>query len=240
MKLQPIFKTSGCKSSICKWIIDNFPEDYQSLNYLEPYCGCASVLLNKEPSKIEAINDLNLDLIQMFRALREEPKTLFQKLKKIKCTEQTFNKYYKNNGDFENYLDHAISEAVLRKMSRGGFKRSFYVSLTETPEIIWNQYIENLKQVSKRLQDIYIFNKSGVEVIKSFNNYDTLVYCDPPNVEEESEMTIDNHTELRNALFAFKGKVVITNNRSTIYKRLYKDWQSVKIADKPEMLWKNF
>ena len=72
-RLRPAFKIHGGKYYLSSWVIEHFPKNYEEMDYVEPFAGAASVLLNKEKSSLEAINDLNLGIVQIFRALRDEP-----------------------------------------------------------------------------------------------------------------------------------------------------------------------
>jgi DNA adenine methylase len=58
------------KWKLAPWIIQHFPEH---VCYVEPYGGAASVLLRKEPSEIEVYNDIDREVVNFFRVLRERP-----------------------------------------------------------------------------------------------------------------------------------------------------------------------
>ena len=79
-KIRPPVKTHGGKFPICNWVIEHFPSDYRDLTYCELCCGGASVFLNKSPSKEEVINDSDKGIISVFKALRDEPKELIDRL----------------------------------------------------------------------------------------------------------------------------------------------------------------
>ena len=40
-------------------------------SYLEPYFGCGAVLFAKEPSPIETVNDLDGEVVNFFRVIRD-------------------------------------------------------------------------------------------------------------------------------------------------------------------------
>ena len=44
--------------------------------YLEPFAGSGAVFFNKLPGAVETINDLDSDIVNLFRVLREQPEEL--------------------------------------------------------------------------------------------------------------------------------------------------------------------
>lgn len=264
MKTRPVFKCHGGKYYLAQWIISHFPEDRENMTYVEPYCGGANVLLNKEKSKVEIINDIDLTLINIYRALRDEPKDFIRRLNLCKYCQETFDKAL-NKAPQEDYLDSAINEFILRRMSRGGLKKAFAWSNRlrgGKPGDVnaWETALKSLPDLSTRLNGVFIFNKQAIEVIQAFNTPDTLLYCDPPYLLEtrvsktvySSELSTDDHIELAHVLNNFNGKVVLSGYASPLYNRLYKDWnadkkkisnhssQQAKKDKKTEMLWKNY
>lgn len=263
--LRPAIKCHGGKRYLANWIIDNFPENYEKYEYLEPYCGGASVFLNKLPSeKSETINDLDAGLVAIYRTLRDDPETFIKKLKSVTYSENVFNRELKKN-EFSGLFEKAVNEFIVRRMSRGGMKKNFCWSDRERGGLpgevnSWKTICEELSKIAERLNKTFILNKNAVDVIKSFSDVETLCYCDPPYVHDtrvskdvyEFEMTTDDHIELANALKSFKGKVVLSGYPSTLYKNLYKGWRCVKkkVANnssqqktkpiKTECLWLNY
>lgn len=266
-KMRPPFKIHGGKFYLSSWIIKHFPEGYQEMDYLEPFAGALSVFLNKDKSSTEYINDTNLGIIQIFRALRDEPKTFITRIKRTRYTERVFNRSVNREGkEFDDYMDHAINEFILRRMSRGGLKKAFGWSTRKRggqPGDLnaWETIIEQLPLIADRLKNVQIFQKNAHYVIKAFNEENMLCYCDPPYLPDvrtspsaygDDEMSTDDHIALSQALLAFKGKVIISGYPSTLYNRIYGDWRCVKkkIANhssqqktkkyKTECLWMNY
>lgn len=227
-KLKSPFKLSGNKKQLFKTIIDNFPPLDEIEEYVEPYCGTASVFLNKSKTKIEVINDIDEGIISIFRAIRDECAIFVKKLKKIEHEKTTFEKAI-NKKEFETNTDKAVNEFILRNMSVKGQKKVYTTSEN------WNVILEELPLISKKLKSCFIFNKSAIEVIKAFDNNKTLCFIDPPCLEEKGvdpleccEMSTDDHIELAKNLVDFKGKVILSGYQSTLYKRLYKEWNCIK------------
>lgn len=233
-KLKPPFKIHGSKKYLSKWILENLPELTGEEEYIEPYCGTASVLINKEKSQLEVINDIDPGIVSIFRALRDECSAFVKKLKKIEYTKESFEKAL-TKIEFNNNLNYATNEFILRRMSKSGMKKSFSCS-DSGDNNTWVTMIDELPIISKRIKNCFIFNKPAIDVIKAFNHENTVCYADPPCLQEtrispdspEYEMTTDDHIELAKVLIDFKGKAIISGYHSTLYKRLYKEWKCIK------------
>jgi DNA adenine methylase len=262
--IRPPFKMHGGKFYLSQWVISQFPQNYEKMYYIEPFCGGANILLNKTPSNEELINDLDNNIVLILRIIRDQVNDFIKCIKKVKYKESTF-KTALNKTEFDSDMDRAINEFVLRRMSRGGMKKAFAWSNRlrgNQPGDVnaWKTIIQQLPSISERLQNVYIINRSAIEILKVFDNENILTYIDPPYLPEtrespevyDFEMSIEKHMELADILNTFKGKVLISGYPSRLYNRLYKDWkcETKKIANhssqqkikstKTELLWKNF
>ncbi|MHA2427096.1 MAG: DNA adenine methylase [Candidatus Hermodarchaeia archaeon] len=244
---RPPFNIQGGKYYLSSWILEHFPENSQDLCYVEPYVGAGSVLLNKAPSEVEAIGDTDVGVVQIFRALRDEPSDFIGRLRRTKHTESTFARALNRVQEPKDYMDHAIAEFILRRMSWGGLKQT-YAKPTANTTASWKRMVNELPRVAERISNTHIFHRAALDVISSFDDGDCLCYCDPPLVEEDCEpnehvMPVDDHIDLANALNQFRGKALINGRYSKLYKRLYDGWRCTrkKISNhKMVYLWMNY
>lgn len=243
-KIRPPVKTHGGKHYLKNFIIENFPENYEELIYCEPLCGGASVLLNKNKSKQEIISDLDKGLISIFKALRDEPQEFIERIKKIKYTEKSFNLAKEaEDGEFEDYIALAVNEYTLRRMSRGGMRKSFAWSERQRggkPGDVnaWETMTEELVNISERVKDAIILNENFFDLFKIWDEEDTLWYIDPPylpSTRNESavsvykyEMTVEDHINLLQVIKNCRGKIVLSGYSSPVYNRALKGWKCKK------------
>ena len=69
MKRLIAFSWYGGKYNHLNWLLPLLPEAH---HYCEPFAGSAAVLLNRAPSSVETYNDLDGEVVNFFRVLREE------------------------------------------------------------------------------------------------------------------------------------------------------------------------
>ena len=74
--MNALIRYPGAKWRLSEWIISKFPQGYEEMVYIEPFCGSAAVFFQKNPSTVETINDLNSDIVNLFRVQREQPEEL--------------------------------------------------------------------------------------------------------------------------------------------------------------------
>ena len=244
MLIKPIIKTNLNNYSICSWILDKFPEDYEQMRYVEPFLGNGSVLLNKKKSIEEVTSDLNKNIISIWRIIRDENKSLKSKLSKFKYNEKFFESL-KNKKTNEDYFKEGIKEFVLRRMTRLGNKETFDVLDRKKSNVIWKETEEELKVIENRIKDVYFLERSHLEVIKNFDNQNVLCFCCPPQITEnkKAEMTTDDYVGMTDALLSFRGKVVFCASYCSFYKRIFADWKIIKkksSGKKQDCLWINF
>jgi DNA adenine methylase len=208
MITRPVLRYPGGKYKMAKWIISHFPaHDF----YIEPYCGASSVLMRKPRVRGEIINDLNGDVVNVFRVLREP----------IERARRTILRSFASIG----------SDGVSRRNS--GFRglKNNETNVTAAQE--WSRYPNAIQSFVTRLQNVLIEQRPALHVLKLYDRKESLFYVDPPylmstrsksSVLYADEMTEEDHIELANALHNVKGTVVLSGYNSELYDDLYSDW----------------
>lgn len=234
--MRSILKYPGSKWRIAKWIISMIPKHH---SYLEPYFGSGAVFFNKEPSKIETINDLDNDVVNLFGIVRDNPEPL------IKAVEATpYSRI-----EYENtylYQDEAIDKIekarrfLIRCWQGHGFRTTGEkvgwkndVQGREAAYAMrhWNKLPEWMLEVTERLKNVQIDCRPAVDVIKRFNYPNVFIYADPPYVlstrgrkNYKHEMTDNEHIELLAALNDHKGTAIISGYESDLYNEYLQRW----------------
>lgn len=239
MVTRPVLRYPGGKYKLAKWIISHFP---QHEFYVEPYCGAASVLMRKPRTQGEIINDLDGDVVNVFRVLRdiEQAKELERLLRLTPFAYEEYKHAYDATDDSVERARRTIfrsfasigSDGVSRKNS--GFRglKNYGTSVTAAQE--WARYPDALQAFVDRLRYVLIEQRPALHLLKLYDRKETLFYVDPPylmstrsksSVLYANEMKEQDHIELAEALHRLKGMACLSGYRSELYTDLYRDWR---------------
>ncbi|MFC8684591.1 DNA adenine methylase [Brevibacillus porteri] len=112
MKVPRILHYPSNKWSMADWIIEHMPEH---TTYFEPYVGSGAVFFNKESSTLEMINDLDGDVVNLFKVIRDHPEDLANK---VKWTPYSWEDYY-NSYHVETEADGSITSTHQKHPTTG-------------------------------------------------------------------------------------------------------------------------
>lgn len=243
---RPALRYFGGKWRIAPWIISNFPIH---TSYVEPFCGAASVLLQKAPAKIETINDKDGDVINFFSVLRSHPDEL---IRLLELTPYSRLEYWNSYQPTDDPIEKARRYYVRSWFGRGGMRKEsggwrFMVTNARGGSVVddWRR-INHLRPIVERLQMVQIENDDALTIIKRYDTPETLFYIDPPylfstrsvrwRAAYKYELTDAQHHELAHVLNHVKGMVILSGYYSPIYERLYDGWLMKTKVDRKENL----
>ena len=229
--MQNVLKYPGSKTRIANWICDMIPTHEV---YLEPFFGGGAVFFNKQPARIETINDLSNEVVNYFQVLRNNADELIQLIELTPYSREEYNKSFEYT---QNNIERARRFAVrccqgfgCSNKYKNGW-RSGIGKLSPSPAKFWNKFPDVLKEATARLKNAQIENQNALELIQRYNREEVFVYIDPPyplntrkNFLYEYEMSEEEHIALLEALLQFKGKVMISSYENELYDNLLKGW----------------
>lgn len=255
----------GGKYSHLGWLLPLLPKAH---HYCEPFGGSAAVLLNREPSPVETYNDIDGEVANFFRVLRDQPDSLIFALTLTPFSREEFYLAVTDYGPHLPDLERArrffvrarqVRTGLAQKASLGRWANCKNTSRSGMSGVIsrWLGSVEGLPEIAERLLRVQIQNRPALEVIKLYDSPETLFYCDPPYPHEARgdskaygfEMTVAEHEVLAEVLHQVKGKVAISGYRCSLLDRLYGDWQCIEAPTKlchsvkqprTEALWINY
>lgn len=254
---RPVLRWHGGKWLLAPWIIEHFPSHQV---YVEPFGGAASVLMRKARSYAEIYNDLDGDVVNLFRVLRSpRADELVTAVRLTPFSRTEFQEAYQPTDDDFERARRLIIRSFMGFGSNGhnkltGFRANSNRSGT-TPAHDWVNYPDSLAEVVKRLQGVTVESKDAKAVMLQHDAPTTLHYVDPPYVmatrsdegaDYAHEMDDSDHAGLLECLRGLSGMVVLSGYPHPLYDAALSDWQRVEkaaLADgaKPrtEVLWIN-
>lgn len=259
---RPVLRYHGGKWLLAKWIISHFPPHR---TYVEPFGGAASVLIQKPRTYSEVYNDLDGEIVNLFRVLRDRGAELRDKLLMTPFAREEYKLSFQLTSDeverarrtvvrsYQGFGSNALCSAI-----KSGFRANGNRSGT-TPAHDWANYPACMDFLIDRLRAVVIESRPAVNIIRQQDGPKTLHYCDPPYVPKtrcarkagrygyNHEMDDQDHRLLAEVLHSVKGMVILSGYACDLYDcELYADWYRVErksFADgarkRTEVLWMN-
>lgn len=233
--MKTVLKYPGGKSRVSNWIINHFPKHDV---YLEPFFGGGSVFFDKEPSHIETLNDLNGEVYNFFKVLRENGNELANQIKLTPYCRDEYTKSYRTESgisDIEKarrFFVRCWQGFGCSNRYRNGF-RSGQQAASPSCANDWNKLPEVIIEAAKRIKMAQIENLPAEELLRRYDTKDVFIYCDPPYLPGtrkgylyECEMSKEEHIQLLNLLKQHKGKVIISGYDNDLYNQFLSDWNT--------------
>ncbi|MCB4365442.1 DNA adenine methylase [Hydrogenophaga taeniospiralis] len=254
---RPVVRYHGGKWKLAPWIVSNLPPHRL---YVEPFGGGASVLLRKPRSYAEVYNDLDGEIVNLFRMVRDKGELLAQACELTPFARSEFEGAYDPAGDPIEQARRTLVRAYMGFGSAGasgqstGFRANSSRSGT-TPAHDWMNYPDHLRNNVQRLRGVVIENRNAITVMQTHDSDQTLHYVDPPYVHStrnlrtrapayKHELSNADHETLASALKELQGMVVVSGYRCDLYDHLFNGWQRIDQAahadgakDRIESLW---
>lgn len=260
-----VFGWYGGKFNHLDWLLPLLPAAH---HYCEPFSGSAAVLLNRIPAPIETYNDIDGDVVNFFRVLREQPDELARAIALTPFSREEFHRAVTDTPPAATAFERARRFYIRARQARTGLAQTAtlgrWANCKDTSRagmsgVIsrWLGGVEALPEIGLRLLRVQIENRPAVDLIRLYDSPTTLFYCDPPYLHDTRgdssaygfEMSEDAHVELAAQLYPCKGKIALSGYRNSLMDKLYKGWRrfdapvkqchSIK-KPRQECLWMNY
>lgn len=233
--LRSVIKYPGAKWRLANWIISLMPKHK---SYLEPFFGSGAAFFRKPPSRIETINDLDEDVVNLFRCIRDDAGKLCHLVETTPYSRKEYlDAFTRQDADpyerARTYLIKYWQGHGFRICYRSGWKNDVNGREYAYAVRYWNELPAWLLNIVDRLKQAQIENKPAVEVIQRFNRPDVLIYADPPYVlstrkmkqQYTHEMTDADHAELLTVLNQHRGPVMLSGYDNALYASFLEGWE---------------
>ncbi|EED3920279.1 DNA adenine methylase [Salmonella enterica subsp. enterica serovar Give] len=210
----PIVPWIGGKRRLAKHILPLFPAH---TCYVEPFCGAAALYFLKTPSKIEVINDINGELVNLYRVVKHHLEEFVRQFKWALVSRQIYKWLQDMPEETLTDIQRAARFYYLQKQSFGGkvADHTFGTSTTSAPRFNLLRIEEELSMAHLRLSRTLIEHLDWNQCIERYDRPHTLFYCDPPYWGTEGygvEFGLENYDHMAELARSTKGKMIISVN----------------------------
>ncbi len=255
----------GGKFNHLDWLLPLLPKAH---HYCEPFSGSAAVLLNRHPAPVETYNDVDGEVVNFFRALRDQGAELERAIALTPFSREEFHRAIVSSTQGVSTLERARRFYIRARQTRTGLAQTAtlgrWANCKDTSRAgmsgvvsRWLGGVEALADIGTRLIRVQIENRPALDVIRLYDGENTLFYCDPPYLHDTRgdskaygfEMNEEEHIALAATLHRCAGKAAISGYRNALMDGLYRDWRrfdapvkqchSIK-KERQECLWMNY
>lgn len=206
----------GGKSKLADRIIERFPAHEA---YCEVFAGAAWVLFKKPESKVEIINDINSDLVNLYRCVKHHLDELCKQFRWMLVARDEFDRFMATPPDTLTDIQRAARFYYLAKTAFGAriAKPTFGIAATGPSRLNLLRIEEDLSEAHLRLSRVYIENRPYDQIISRFDKPGTLFYIDPPywGCEDDYGVGVFSQADferLATQLDGLKGKFILSLN----------------------------
>lgn len=218
------YSRMGGKSRLKKVLINYFPDNYESMTYIEPFFGGGSLFFYKEPSKKEVINDLDKNIFILMKGFKKYDGNEISDAINGNYDKDKFIilKNYKPKTEYNKFIQLLLLTKLSFFANMQTFGNKFYINTN-----YGNKYNE-------RLKNTIILNKDYKEVIKKYDGPNSFFYLDPPYSMSEDYKYYNNQyiniNELYESIKNIKGRFLISYDDNKEIKELFKDFKIIKVS----------
>lgn len=216
----------------------------------EPFCGSLAVTLSKPPCRMETVNDLHGDVVNLARVLqsREHAEQLYAALyPMIPCREMHVEAKARAAAPVPTVMPdmaRAVDFFVCSWLGRNGcigtkqFNNNFSVRYTSnggTQAGRWRSAIDSIPDWHERLRGVVVLNECGIALCGRIEDKaGTAIYCDPPYIVKGANYLHDfedaDHIRLAEALRRFrKTRVIVSYYAHPRLAELYPGWNVLEV-----------
>lgn len=234
---RPVLRYFGGKWLLAPWVISHLPAHRI---YVEPFGGAASVLMRKDRSQIEVYNDMDGEIVGLFRVLQDQAqcRRLMRMLKFTPYSRAEFAKAFDPTSDPLERSRRAIVRAYqafhhssLFNPRKTTFADAKHKAGGSCAAHGWSRYWRTLAAVHSRLQGVVIDQQPASRVIAAQDCRDAVFFVDPPYLPAtrgdggyRCEMTADEHVALLTQLRGISGRTVVAGYPSELYDDMLQGW----------------
>ena len=231
MNAKPLVPWMGGKRKLAGHILPLFPEHDC---YVEPFCGGAAIFFMKEPSPVEVLNDINGDLVNLYRVVKHHFEELCRQFKWMLSSREEWDRLQRVPADTLTDVQRAARFLYLQKLAFGGRVdgQSFGTATTSRPRFNLMTLESDLEAAHFRLTHTTIEHLAWQAAVDRYDRPHTLFYCDPPYWETEGygvDFPFDNYERMAELMDSIQGTMIVSINDHPDIRRVFSDYPILEV-----------
>jgi DNA adenine methylase len=204
----------GGKNRLAKQIIEIFPKH---TTYVEAFAGGAQVFFQKEPSKVEVLNDLDGEIVNFYRVSQSHHEELLRYFRFSLVSRKSFELHKATDPQSLTDIQRAARYLYLLKNSFASLIRNpnYHYHVIQPPGFNLERLPDLIEKAHKRLERVQIECLPYNEVLKRYDRPATFFYLDPPYWERKLyryNFSEADFTALEERLRKLHGKFILSLN----------------------------
>lgn len=202
--------------------------------FAEVFCGACWVLLGKDPSRREFINDADGELVNFWRVIKQRPERFVEEMKYLFDSREIFKIMKNADACYLSEVVRAVRFYYLNKTSFGAMGTSHNLGASGLKRLNFKTMQERIDEIWQRLRDVTILNMDFRRCIERLDGKNTLFYLDPPYYGihglYKHDLTAEDHVALADCLKNIKGKFILSYNDCGFVRKFYKGFMTKKVS----------
>jgi len=225
----------GGKSRLAKKITRLIPKH---VSHIEPFCGAAWVLFQKEPSKVEVVNDLDNDLITFWRVIQNHLAAFLEYFRYAVVSRELFAIENRKDPTTLTDIQKAVRFYYLQRLGYGGKTsgRTFGGGVVRPSSLNLTTIEDVLLEVHWRMKRVTIEHMDACVCIQHYDRPTSFFFIDPPyyHVSQDyaAKFSDKDFIRLRDTLLMVKGKFLLTLNDTQAIRSIFKAFRQVRVSTK--------
>ena len=193
--------------------------------YVEVFAGCAALYFMRPPAEVEVINDINGELVRLYRVVQNHLEEFVRHFKFALSSREVFKWHQETPPDTLTDIQRAVRFFYLQQHAFGGkVDGQTWGTATTTPPVNLLRIEENLSAAHLRLSGAFIENMDWYKLIERYDRPHTLFYLDPPYWETEGygvDFPLQEYKKMAELLGRLKGKAIVSLNDHPEIRRIF-------------------
>ncbi len=230
----PIIPWMGGKSRLADQLLPLFPVHDC---YVEAFAGGAALFFRRPvPAKCEVINDINGDLVNLYRVVKYHLEEFVRSFKYSLVSREEFDLLQSTPPETLTDIQRAARFFYLQQLAFGSRPTSqTYGTSTTGPAINLLRIEENLSAAHLRLAGVNIERLPWLTVCERYDRPHTFCYLDPPYWEVEGygvEFGFDQYLHMARFMKQCQGKVMVSINDHPDIRRAFEGFPMLELGIK--------